>query len=74
MQKDEFTYYIFKLFDDLNVEMDQLIYNRATQICRRRERVSLEQLDELHDLLVKKEYLNYLSKRVTAVMRWLSIL
>lgn len=74
MQQDEFIYYILKLFDELNVEIDGIIYNRVCQICRRRENVTTEQLDDLRDLLVKKEYLNYVSKRVTAVVRWLSIL
>lgn len=54
-------YYLLKLFEELNVEIDELIYNRVGQICRRRERVTIEQLDELHDLLVKKEYLGYVS-------------
>lgn len=74
MQQDEFIYYILKLFDELNVELDELIYNRACQICRRRENVTTEQLDELRDLLVKKEFLTYVSKRVSAAIKWLSLL
>lgn len=74
MSESNIRVYLYRLFDDLENDLNFKIYNRSLLISRAREDVSAEQLQELRDMLIQKAYLDYVSHRVRAVLTWSDLL